>query len=1040
MKKYFSLFSLFIFFSFVSFGQSPPESFKYQSIVRDASGNMLQNQNVNFQFTLIQGSTSGNTVYQEVFPVTTNNYGLVNLDIGTGSSVSGSFSAIDWSQGPYFIQTGLDITGGTNYSIMSTNELMSVPYALYAKTSGGGPPGPAGPAGPQGSTGQQGITGLDGNSGVVQQTVLNIGNSSCPNGGLLIESGLDLNNDGVLSSTEITSTGYVCNGDDALDNQNLTGASLTGTILQIDIDNGSSALVDLSALQDGVDDADNDPANEFNTNAVLNGNNLEITDGGGTQSVDLSAIQDGVDDADNDPSNEYNTNAVLNGNNLEITDGGGTQSVDLSALTGTGSDDQNLTGATLTGTSLQIDIETGNSVTVDLVALQDGVDDADNDPANEFNTNAVLNGNNLEITDGGGTQSVDLSALTGTGSDDQNLTGATLTGTSLQIDIETGNSVTVDLVALQDGVDDADNDPSNEYITNAVLNGNNLEITDGGGTQSVDLSALTGTGSDDQNLTGATLTGTSLQIDIETGNSVTVDLVALQDGVDDADNDPSNEYITNAVLNGNNLEITDGGGTQSVDLSSFADDGDWIVGTGIVYNSTDNIGIGTSSPTRKLHIAASSNDWPFMVRDNTSGVQLEFSRNSILQRGSAFNLEANESDIVFKTNPNPGTAITGLTDRITLKAASGYLGVGTTNPSSRLHVVQTDDFNSLDLEHSGNTGTILKATSTNTSNTSPGIDLTMDGTGIGLALVHNNNYAGGLIDLASTTNDYSGLQINHAGTGFGTSVFHAGTGFGHYIEMSNTTAANSNQAILGLHSGGNTTAAIRVGDFEYIGVETYDHIGVFGYSSPATGWGIGGQFQGGYMGVAGFGDDYGVVGLSGTTAAVFANGDLSASGVKAFMIDHPQDPENKLLKHFSIESDEILNIYRGVEKLDANGKVQIELSDYFEDINVNFSYQLTAIGTPEQPYILKEIKHNKFTIAGAPNSKVSWLVIAERNDEYLKRNPEKRANEVAKKGKEKGKYLMPELYNQPKSKGIFNVQEKARRQENKKAKTNSNKK
>ena len=290
MKKKIFLFSLFIFFCFFAFGQSPPESFKYQSIVRDASGNMLQNQAVNFQFTLIQGSTSGNTVYQEVFPVTTNNYGLVNLDIGTGSSVSGSFSAIDWSQGPYFIQTGLDITGGTNYSIMSTNELMSVPYALYAKTSGGGPPGPAGPIGPQGSTGQQGIAGLDGNSGIVQQTVLSIGNSSCINGGLLIESGLDLNNDGILSSTEITSTGYVCNGDDALDNQNLTGASLTGTILQIDIDNGSSALVDLSALQDGVDDADNDPANEFITNAVLNGNSLEITDGGGTQSVDLSAL------------------------------------------------------------------------------------------------------------------------------------------------------------------------------------------------------------------------------------------------------------------------------------------------------------------------------------------------------------------------------------------------------------------------------------------------------------------------------------------------------------------------------------------------------------------------------------------------------------------------------------------------------------------------------------------------------------------------------------------------------------------------------
>jgi hypothetical protein len=170
---------------------------------------------------------------------------------------------------------------------MSTNELMSVPYALYAKTSGGGPPGPAGPAGPQGTQGIQGVTGQDGNTGIVQQTILTVGSSTCINGGLLIESGLDLNNDGLLSAAEITSSGFVCNADDALDNQNLTGATLTGTILQIDIDNGTSALVDLSALQDGVDDADNDPANEFNSGAALNGNTLEIIDGGGTQSVDF---------------------------------------------------------------------------------------------------------------------------------------------------------------------------------------------------------------------------------------------------------------------------------------------------------------------------------------------------------------------------------------------------------------------------------------------------------------------------------------------------------------------------------------------------------------------------------------------------------------------------------------------------------------------------------------------------------------------------------------------------------------------------------
>ena len=125
--------------------------------------------------------------------------------------------------------------------------------------------------------------------------------------------------------------------------------------------------------------------------------------------------------------------------------------------------------------------------------------------------------------------------------------------------------------------------------------------------------------------------------------------------------------------------------------------------------------------------------------------------------------------------------------------------------------------------------------------------------------------------------------------------------------------------------------------------------------------------------------------------------------------------------------------------LDANGKAEIELANYFEDININFSYQLTAIGTPQQPYVFTEIKNNKFTVAGQPNTKVSWLVIAERNDEYLKQNPEKRKVEVAKKGKEKGKYLMPELYNQPNSKGIFSKEEKSNGLERKKAIINTDK-
>ena len=155
--------------SLSSFGQAP-EGFKYQAVVRDAGNLILNNQAVGMRMTIQQGSIGGTTIYQETFTPTTNGYGLVNLEIGSGTVMSGTFATIDWSNGPYFIETAVDVTGGTSYAVMGTSQLMSVPYALYAKTSGNGqgPQGPQGPAGNDGAvgaTGPQGIQGLPGTNG-----------------------------------------------------------------------------------------------------------------------------------------------------------------------------------------------------------------------------------------------------------------------------------------------------------------------------------------------------------------------------------------------------------------------------------------------------------------------------------------------------------------------------------------------------------------------------------------------------------------------------------------------------------------------------------------------------------------------------------------------------------------------------------------------------------------------------------------------------------------------------------------------------------
>jgi hypothetical protein len=147
--------------SFSSFGQAP-EGFKYQAVLRDAGNTILNNQAAGMRMTIQQGSIGGTSVYSETFATTTNGYGLVNLEIGSGSVVSGTFATIDWSAGLYFIETAVDVTGGTNYEIMGTSQLMSVPYALYAKTSGNG----QGPAGPQGIQGPAGVDGTNGTNGI----------------------------------------------------------------------------------------------------------------------------------------------------------------------------------------------------------------------------------------------------------------------------------------------------------------------------------------------------------------------------------------------------------------------------------------------------------------------------------------------------------------------------------------------------------------------------------------------------------------------------------------------------------------------------------------------------------------------------------------------------------------------------------------------------------------------------------------------------------------------------------------------------------
>jgi hypothetical protein len=267
--------------------------------------------------------------------------------------------------------------------------------------------------------------------------------------------------------------------------------------------------------------------------------------------------------------------------------------------------------------------------------------------------------------------------------------------------------------------------------------------------------------------------------------------------------------------------------------------------------------------------------------------------------------------------------------------------------------------------------------------------------------VHGQGYFGVLGEGVTTTTACYGLvgltELGVGGQGETNDIAGYGlVGWNHY------TAGTTGDGIGVLGIGGTGVWGETVEGAGY---------GVLGLNTGTTGNGIG-VYGEGFNGVVGFTTDL----VNGW--AVFGDGDIGSSGTKLFVIDHPQDPGNKYLRHFCVESPEILNIYRGIVAFNANGEAIVELPDYFESINTNFSYQLTPVGAPANLYIKQKIENGRFVIAGGQSGmEVSWVVYAERNDALLQQYPEKRA--VVKDKETPGTYLNPELYGQPEEKSVF---------------------
>lgn len=667
------------------------------------------------------------------------------------------------------------------------------------------------------------------------------------------------------------------------DDQNIQGSGLSGTILTIGIENGISESIDLSSLQDGIGTDDQNL-----TGAFLNNTILEINIENGTSaSVDLSSLQ-GTDDVDflevgtTTVPDDINDNIYTQGN---VGIGTANPVSDLHVNGLTTSQDYDIINSDGTFTRA---LQAGNTQGVNAPDFHFHLlpDYNGQNGANEiymyygFNSDVMEHlwhtkymGSNTEIMSldsignlriigdfrpgdqpgtvgqvlvSQGANNSPIWSSISTGTDDQNIQGSGLSGTSLTIGIENGNSETIDLSSLQDGV-----------------------------------------GTDNQNLTGSSLTGNTLQIDIEDGNSTSVDLSPLI-GTD-------NQVLQYIALN-DQLSITNG--------NTVLIDDKWDL-------------FGNSNTDENINFLGTTNNQGLTIRTN----------NALRARFLA--------DGTFVYN-GQSAVLTG--DMVTVNGTNG------TVLGANAGTIATDyPFNVYSESSLRNAAAIY-------------------------ARVFDQ---GGGVWVESFASD----------TGMAAIFGEMETTFDPGVEGRNNWNHPQSAGVLGL---ANATGSI----FDMRGV-----VGRATYTAGPYGYGVYGE-----------GNWYGL----------FTPDNSGATGVKTFLIDHPLDPANMLLRHYSMEADEVLNVYRGNIQLDATGKGVVQLKSYAQAINTNFSYQLTAIGGAMPSLHISQGVDNQgqFVIEGGlPNHEVSWTIYAERNDVYMQNRPELRNPEVAKKPFNVGKYFHPQDYN-----------------------------
>jgi len=479
---------------------------------------------------------------------------------------------------------------------------------------------------------------------------------------------------------------------------------------------------------------------------------------------------------------------------------------------------------------------------------------------------------------------------------------------------------------------------------------------------------------------------------------------------------------------------SDGSGVGTWQPAAGGPDGDWTISGSDLYPAVSGkVGIGTTSPERKLHVdgdvkirssvqtpllvsKTSANNYPVAIFDNTADrnavVEVRTSSTNSNSAGfTAFDGGDPARRMDFWLDVNVPQGLIRYDDQaggdVAMYFKDGFVGIDEVSPASKLDVDGTVEMTGFKMPTSASDGYVLTSDGSGVGTWQPAAggddgDWTISGNdvysavpgnvGIGTTSPQNKLQVDGDVKISSSAQTPL-LVSKTAANNYAVAVFE-NTANRDAIVHARTSATSSNSTGFRAEDGGNPprSMAMRL-DINY-------PRGELEYRDNAGG-------------------DVGMYLQSGT---VSISGDLSVTGNVSkgggsFKIDHPLDPENKYLYHSFVESPDMMNVYNGNVVLDARGEAWVDMPDWFEALNRDYRYQLTCIGGFAPVYVAEEISGNRFKIAGGtPGMKVSWQVTGVRQDAYA--NAHRIPVEENKRAGERGKYLHPDAFGLPQTMGI----------------------